>query len=85
MVAEVKTGTQAPRFEHADTRRQLLEYQLAFEVDSVLLVDVEAGEVREVSFPLAHKARRVRLGLWLGLVAGFFALTLELISRFGDR
>lgn len=86
LVAEVKTGTQAPRFEHTDTRRQLLEYQLAFEVDSVLLVDVEAGEVREVSFPLTRKAQRERsLGLWLAAFAGLAALALELFWHLRAR
>ena len=56
LVAEVKTGRRAPRFQHAETRRQLLEYQLAFGVGSVLLVDVEAGELREVRFPLLDQA-----------------------------
>ena len=50
-VAEVKTGTMAPLLTNAATRRQLLEYCVAYEVDSVLLVDVEASEVREVRFP----------------------------------
>ncbi len=52
-VAEVKTGRQAPNIGYAETRRQLLEYQLAFAVSGVLLVDVEAGRVREIRFPLA--------------------------------
>jgi hypothetical protein len=56
LVAEVKTGRNAPRFQHAETRRQLLEYQLAFGVDSVLLVDVEAALLREVRFPLPEQA-----------------------------
>ena len=50
-VAEVKTGVSAPLLTNAATRRQLLEYCIAYQVDSVLLVDVEADCVREVSFP----------------------------------
>lgn len=49
-VAEVKTGASAPLLTNAATRRQLLEYCVAYQVDSVLLVDVEAGAVREVTF-----------------------------------
>ncbi len=50
-IAEVKTGRQVtdPRF--PATRRQLLEYALVFEPDGVLLVDVDAGQVRQVEFP----------------------------------
>jgi ABC-type nickel/cobalt efflux system permease component RcnA len=55
-VAEVKTGALAPRIDHPPTRRQLLEYRLAFDVDGILLVDAEAGRVREIVFP--HAAAR---------------------------
>jgi hypothetical protein len=47
-VAEVKTGKLAPRLDHAATRRQLLEYRIAFGVDGVLLVDAEAERVTVV-------------------------------------
>lgn len=47
-VAEVKTGARAPDPTHPQTRRQLLEYRLAFDVDGVLLVDMEAGRIRTV-------------------------------------
>ena len=50
-VAEVKTGELAPRIDTIATRRQLLEYRMAFDVAGVLLVDVESALVREVIFP----------------------------------
>jgi hypothetical protein len=50
-VAEIKTGDQAPDPSFPATRRQLLEYQLVFEVEGLLLVDMAAGRVRTVSFP----------------------------------
>jgi hypothetical protein len=50
-VAEVKTGELAPDPTYPPTRRQLLEYSLAFDVDGVLLVDMEEGEILEVGFP----------------------------------
>lgn len=53
LVAEVKTGHAAPRLERAETRRQLLEYQLATGARCVLLVDPDAGTISEVAFPLA--------------------------------
>ena len=76
MVAEVKTGRHAPRFEHAETRRQLLEYQLAFGVDAVLLVDVEAGAVREVRFPVAAGNARAPTRVLGWLLAALVALVL---------
>ena len=56
-MAEVKTGTYAPRLETAATRRQLLEYGVAFDVDGVLLVDADVGEIRLVE--LLPRARAV--------------------------
>ena len=51
LVAEVKTGDQAPQLETAATRRQLLEYQVAFAVDGVLLVCPERAVIHRVEFP----------------------------------
>jgi hypothetical protein len=50
-VVEVKTGALAPRIETSATRRQILEYRIAFDVDGVVLVDAEAGHVHEITFP----------------------------------
>lgn len=49
-IAEVKTGQQAPQIRNAATRRQLLEYLIAYEVDGVLLVDVPDERVQHVDF-----------------------------------
>jgi hypothetical protein len=51
LVAEVKTGDEAPSIDTAATRRQLLEYHVAFGVDGVLLVSPERGTVQRVVFP----------------------------------
>ncbi|MEM1029715.1 MAG: hypothetical protein AAF928_08925 [Myxococcota bacterium] len=50
LVADVKTGIVAPRLTHAPTRRQLLEYRIAYGVDGVLLVDMENRKIRRVDF-----------------------------------
>jgi hypothetical protein len=50
-VAEVKTGALAPSLDHAPTRRQILEYCAAFDVDGALLVDPESDRVREIAVP----------------------------------
>jgi hypothetical protein len=54
-VVEVKTGAVAPRIETSATRRQMLEYRIAFDVDGVLLVDAESGNVHEVTFPMLER------------------------------
>ena len=52
-VAEVKTGKDAPSLANPATRRQLLEYQVAYGAVGVALVDATAGVVHEVRFDLA--------------------------------
>ena len=49
-VAEVKTGQKAPNLQNCATRRQLLEYGVAYEVDGVLLVEPEEKRIRRVEF-----------------------------------
>lgn len=51
-VAEVKAGSEAGRATFPSTRRQLLEYLLAFDVDGVLLVDMARRDVLRIEFPL---------------------------------
>ena len=51
-VAEVKTGELAPSLATAATRRQLLEYQVAYAAAGVALVDATSGRVHEVRFDL---------------------------------
>lgn len=50
-IAEVKTGDAADFFGSSATRRQILEYQLAFGVDGVLLVCPERRTVEPIAFP----------------------------------
>ncbi len=49
-IAEVKTGELAPSLGNASTRRQMLEYSIAFDSPTILLVDVERGQIHEVRF-----------------------------------
>ncbi len=50
-VAEVKSGDLAPDPLRPATRRQLLEYLLAFEPDGLLLVDMSTESIHEIVFP----------------------------------
>jgi hypothetical protein len=56
LVAEVKTGDEAPQLSTAATRRQLLEYHIAFAADGVLLVCPELGAIHRVEFPMPERA-----------------------------
>lgn len=88
-LAEVKTGVDAPSVGNASTRRQLLEYRCAYEVDGVLLVDPEAGAIVEVEFeaaplvpkphePAVGRARIVVAALVAGAALGAAAATAAL-------
>jgi hypothetical protein len=82
-LAEVKTGEVAPRLQHGPTRRQLLEYSLAFRdhISGVLLVAPEHGEITRVSFPDLHGLRRrpwPAIALGAGLGAGLLYLLQKL-------
>ncbi len=80
-VAEVKTGRSAPRIENAATRRQLLEYEMAFGVDGVLLVDADAKRVRRVEFPNKPRERAHMSLLWPALA---FVAVAIVIARFAQ-
>lgn len=88
LVAEVKTGQRAPRIETRATRRQLLEYRIAYQdADGVLLVDAPAGEVHEVVFPLSAgdarigpPLRAIMGGVVVGAVVGGFVTWLLFVG-----
>ena len=50
-IADVKSGAVAPDPRQPATRRQLLEYLLAFDVDGALVVDMQRQRVLTVAFP----------------------------------
>lgn len=84
-IAEVKTGRTAPSLRRcAATRRQLLEYRVAYDVDGVLLIDMEQGCIQQVHFPGidATPLRSPVRVLWfaMGLGSGA-ALTVLLLAR----
>lgn len=51
-LVEVKTGQDAVRYDYAPTRRQLLEYAVAYPVDGVLLLDADRARMVQVEFPM---------------------------------
>jgi hypothetical protein len=68
-VAEVKTGQLAPRVQTPATRRQLLEYHVAFGASGVLLVDAEARDIHLVAFPAPPQEPRSGGFAWTLAVA----------------
>ena len=79
-VAEVKTGQLVANLRHGPTRRQLLEYQLAFDCEGVLLVDVELSKVVHVGFPgVALSDAPRRFGLRALAAAAMLGASLSLV------
>jgi hypothetical protein len=86
--AEVKTGQAADLGARA-TRRQLLEYAVAYRSGATLLVDADAGTVAEVRFPAAGapgtapgRAGAVRAALVAALVALLVGAGLGLVAGY---
>jgi hypothetical protein len=81
-VAEVKSGKWAPRLNTPATRRQLLEYRMAFDVDGVLLIDGETGQVHKIEFPLSTQPvptdRLISLELVVAIL--FFFLVVAVLA-----
>lgn len=69
-IAEVKTGAAAELVGNSATRRQLLEYQLAFGVDGVLLVRPEDKRVEPIEFPGLGQAPEERSAALFWFLAG---------------
>ncbi|HBQ18452.1 MAG TPA: hypothetical protein DEF51_47435 [Myxococcales bacterium] len=79
----MKTGEREPSLRSSATRRQLLEYAHAFDVDGLVLVDATTGAVHEVRTP-ATRAARPRAGLgWVFAVVALGALGAWLVTRAG--
>lgn len=79
-VVEVKTGALAPRIETSATRRQILEYRVAFDVDGVVLVDGETGRVCEITFPALERFERPsRVGRVVAVVLAAAAAAIALL------
>jgi hypothetical protein len=68
-IAEVKTGSHVANLTHGPTRRQLLEYSHAFDVNGVVLVRVDDGEIDRVVFdPPRGSQHRRNLRPWLAII-----------------
>lgn len=79
-VAEIKTGHEAPHIETAQTRRQLLEYLVAYQTDGVLLVNMPQYSIQEVQFArqaTAVPTRFFRLAIWIALLSTILWLLLR--------
>jgi hypothetical protein len=71
-LVEVKSGNVAPKLTTASTRRQLLEYVIAFQVDGILLLDAESQRLHQIVFPLAQTEKpSPTIHLYLAIILMF--------------
>ncbi len=77
-VAEVKTGKNAPKPTLADTRRQLMEYYLAYGTDGILLIDMERRKINEVVFAVSGREGKTRF-VFLVVFTGILGLLCGLL------
>jgi len=68
-IVEVKTGKKAVDPLFSDTRRQLLEYAVVYNVDTVFLFDADEGELLEIDFPGVVKQNK-RFPAWRVFLCG---------------
>lgn len=73
-IVEVKTGKQPPRPTSADTRRELLEYFLAYRPYGILVVDLQKKTMHTIAFSITgeNEKRRFLYLLFLAGVLGLF-------------
>jgi len=83
-VVEVKTGKQAVDPLCSDTRRQLLEYALWYDVDKVYLYNADDAELSEIGFPALMRRSRPNsiIPFVFGMFAGASAITLFVVYYF---
>jgi hypothetical protein len=82
-IAEVKSGAESARIGNAATRRQLIEYRLAFDVDGILLVDAYAGRIVEVELPRVRSAPQTRSTLFVWVLFALAGAVVWWLSRGG--
>jgi hypothetical protein len=82
-IAEVKSGAESARIGNAATRRQLIEYRLAFDVDGILLVDAYAGRIVEVELPKTQPPPPTKTALVVCVLLTLAGLALWWLARGG--
>ncbi len=83
-VVEVKSGEKIPYITNRETRRQMLEYYLAYQPRGILLLNMKNKSISEVKFQWERASYRlwlIRIGYFLAGI--FFALLLFYFLRGG--
>jgi hypothetical protein len=84
-VVEVKSGEKIPYITNRETRRQMLEYYLAYQPCGILLLNMKNKTISEVKFQFESTMRQKVIKLVYFLAGAIFSLVLYYLLQGGWR
>ena len=84
-VVEVKSGEKIPYITNRETRRQMLEYYLAYQPCGILLLNMKNKSISEVKFQFESTKRQTIIKLVYFLSGAIFSLILYYLLQGGWR
>ena len=84
-VVEVKSGEKIPYITNRETRRQMLEYYLAYQPSGIILLNMKSRSISEVKFQFESTSRQWIIRISYFIAGIIFALILYYLLRGGWR
>ena len=84
-VVEVKSGEKIPYITNRETRRQMLEYYLAYQPSGILLLNMKNKSISEVKFQFGSTSRQWIIRISYFIAGIIFTLVLYYLLRGGWR
>jgi CRISPR/Cas system-associated exonuclease Cas4 (RecB family) len=84
-VVEVKSGEKIPYITNRETRRQMLEYYLAYQPCGILLLNMKNKNISEVKFQFEITMLQKVIKIVYFLLGAFFSLVLYCLLQGGRR
>ena len=84
-VVEVKSGEKIPYITNRETRRQMLEYYLAYQPSGILLLNMKNKSISEVKFQFESTVRQRMVKIVYFLAGAIFSLALYYLLQGGWR
>jgi len=84
-VVEVKSGEKIPYITNRETRRQMLEYYLAYQPSGIILLNMKNKSISEVKFQFESTSRQWIIRISYFIAGIIFTLVLYCLLRGGWR
>jgi len=84
-VVEVKSGEKIPYITNRETRRQMLEYYLAYQPSGILLINMKNKSISEVKFQFGSTISQKIIKIVYFLAGAIFSLLLYYLLQGGWR